>query len=156
LRRRATEAHLEAHEKGDAMGVEQNAAALMRAVEAWNSGDVASYLELYAERINLHAGTYDFPDKKSVEGMYTGFFAATSGLRLEIHEAFGQEEKLAARYTVTGTHTGELMGIPPTGRDISIVGITIMHFEDGKVVERWDVDDSAEAFSGLRSDSPPV
>jgi steroid delta-isomerase-like uncharacterized protein len=132
------------------MDVEANEAALMRAVEAWNSGDVASYLELYAEGIKLHAGTYDFPDKKSVEGMYSGFFAATSDLRLEIHEAFGREDKLAARYTVTGAHTGELMGIPPTGRQISITGITIMHFEDGRVVERWDVDDSAEVLSRLR------
>jgi steroid delta-isomerase-like uncharacterized protein len=138
------------HERGEILDVEQNEAALMRAIEAWNSGDVGSYLELYAERIKLHAGSYDFPDKKSVEGMYRGFFAATSDLRLEIHETFGQEDKLAARYTVTGTHTGELMGIPPTGQEISIIGITIMHFEDDEVVERWDVDDSAEAFSRLR------
>lgn len=135
------------------MDAEQNATALMRAVEAWNSGDVDSYLELYADGIKLHAGTYDFPDKESVGGMYKGFFAATSDLRLDIHDTFGHEDKLAARYTVTGTHTGELMGIPPTGREISITGITIMHFEDGKVVERWDVDDSAEAFSRLRGDS---
>jgi predicted ester cyclase len=80
--------------------------------------------------------------------MYTGSFVATSDLRLEIHETFGRDDKLAARYTVTGTHTGELMGDPR--REISITGITIMHFEDGKVVERWDVDCSAEAFSRLR------
>jgi steroid delta-isomerase-like uncharacterized protein len=134
----------------ESVQVKENEASLMRAVEAWNSGDVDSYLDLYAENIKLHAGPYDFPDKKSVEDMYKGFFAATSDLRLEIQEAFGQEDKLAARYTVTGTHTGELMGIPPTGREISIIGITIIHFEKGKVVERWDVDDSAEVFTRLR------
>jgi steroid delta-isomerase-like uncharacterized protein len=143
-----------AHEEGDAVDVERNVATLMRAVDAWNAGDVDAYLELYGEAIKLHAGTYDFPDKRAVEGMYTGFFAATSDLRLEIHETVGHEEKLAARYTVTGTHTGELMGIPSTGREFSMVGITIMHFRDGKVVERWDVDDSAEAFSRLRGASP--
>lgn len=129
------------------VSVERNEAALMRAVEAWNSGDLDSYMELYGEQLKLHAGTHDFPDKESVGGMYKGFFEATSDLRLKIHETFGHEDKLAARYTVTGTHTGELMGIPPSGREISITGITVMHFEDGKVVERWDVDDSAEAFS---------
>jgi steroid delta-isomerase-like uncharacterized protein len=128
---------------------EQTEAALFRAVEAWNSGDVDSYLELYDEGIKLHSGTYDYPDKKSVDSMYRGFFAATSGLRLDIHETFGHEDKLAARYTVTGTLTGELMGIPPTGQKIAITGITIMHFEDGKVIERWDADDSVEAFSKL-------
>jgi steroid delta-isomerase-like uncharacterized protein len=137
---------------GVAVDVQQNEAALMRAVEAWNSGDVDSYMELYAENIKLHAGTYDFPDKKAVEGMYKGFHAATSDLRLDIHETLGDGDRLAVRYTVTGTHTGELMDIPPTGREISITGITIMHFENRRVVERWDSDDSAEVLSRLRGD----
>jgi predicted ester cyclase len=85
--------------------------------------------------------------------MYTGFFVATSDLRLEIHETFGRDDKLAARYTVTGTHTGEQMGIPATGREISITGITIMHFEDGKVVERWDVDAPPKPSQGCAGDS---
>jgi steroid delta-isomerase-like uncharacterized protein len=137
---------------GVAVDVQQNEAALMRAVEAWNSGDVDSYMELYAENIKLHAGTYDFPDKKAVEGMYKGFHAATSDLRLDIHETLGDGDRLAVRYTVTGTHTGELMDIPPTGQEISMTGITIMHFENGSVVERWDSDDSAEVLSRLRGD----
>jgi steroid delta-isomerase-like uncharacterized protein len=137
---------------GVAVDVQQNEAALMRAVEAWNSGDVDSYMELYAENIKLHAGTYDFPDKKAVEGMYKGFHAATSDLRLDIHETLGDGDRLAVRYTVTGTHTGELMDIPPTGQEISMTGITIMHFENGRVVERWDSDDSAEVLPRLRGD----
>jgi steroid delta-isomerase-like uncharacterized protein len=132
--------------------VQQNEAALMRAVEAWNSGDVDSYMELYAKNTKLHTGTYDFPDKKAVESMYKGLHAATSDLRLDIHETFGDGDRLAVRYTVTGIHTGELMGIPPTGREISMTGITIMHFEDERVVERWDSDDSAEVLSRLRAD----
>ncbi len=136
------------------MGVNENTAALTRAVEAWNAGNVDAYMELYADSIKLHAGTYDFPSREAVEGMYKGMHAATSDLRLDIHEAFGEGDKLVARYTVTGTHTGDLMGIPATGKQISITGITVMHFEDGTVVERWDSDDSAEALSSLR-DSPP-
>jgi steroid delta-isomerase-like uncharacterized protein len=138
---------------GFVVDVHQNEAALMRAVEAWNSGDVESYMELYAGNIKLHAGTYDFPDKEAVESMYKGFHAATSDLRLDIHETFGEGERLAVRYTVNGTHTGELMGIQPTGREISITGITIMHFEDGRAVERWDSDDSAEVLSRLRAEA---
>jgi predicted ester cyclase len=74
-----------------------------------------------------------------------GSFAATSDLRLTIHDTFGHEDKLCARYTVTGRHTGELMSIPPTGADLSITGITIMHFGNGKVLEQWDVDDSSKS-----------
>jgi steroid delta-isomerase-like uncharacterized protein len=130
------------------MGENENL--LTRAVEAWNAGDVDSYMELYAPDIKLHAGTYDFPSKEAVEAMYKAMHAATSGLRLDIHETFGDGDRLAARYTVAGTHTGELMGIPATGRPISITGITIMKFEDGRVAERWDSDDSATVLSRLR------
>jgi steroid delta-isomerase-like uncharacterized protein len=127
-----------------------NEAELNRAVDAWNSGDVDSYLELYDERLRLHAGKHDFPNMQVVGDMYRSFFAATSDLTLTLHETFGNEDRLCTRYTATGKHTGELMGVPPTGADFSITGITVMHFENGKVVERWDVDDSAEVFSKLR------
>jgi predicted ester cyclase len=135
------------------MGFEENEAGLMRAVDAWNAGDVDTYMQLYSDDIELHAGTYDFPDRAAVEGMYKGFHAAVPGVQLEVHEAFGDGEKLVCRYTVRGTQTGDLMGIPPTGIEIAITGITIMHFEDERVVERWDSDDSAEVFSRLRASS---
>jgi hypothetical protein len=61
------------------MGIKENEAALTRAVDAWNVGDTGSYMELYAENIELHAATYDFPDRRAVEGMCKGFHAATSG-----------------------------------------------------------------------------
>jgi steroid delta-isomerase-like uncharacterized protein len=131
------------------VGFQGNDAALMRAVVAWNSGDLDSYLDLYDEKLKLHAGTYDFPDKNSVSHMYRGFFAATSNLILTINESFGQGEKLCARYTVTGKHTGEVLGVPATGAEFTITGITVMHFEDGRVTERWDIDDSAEVFQKL-------
>jgi predicted ester cyclase len=43
------------------------------------------------------------------------------------------------------------MGMEPTGKEFSISGITIMHFQAGKVLERWDVDDSAQVFAELRT-----
>lgn len=132
------------------MGVKENDAALAKAVDAWNAGDVDTYMQLYAPDIKLHAETFDFPDRAAVEGMYKSFHAAVPGVQLKIHETFGAGERLAVRYTVTGRQTGDLMGIPPTGREISITGITIMHFQDGKVIERWDSDDSAEVLARLR------
>ncbi len=132
------------------MGVHENDVALAKAVDAWNAGDVDTYMQLYAPDIELHAGTYDFPDRAAVEAMYKGFHAAVPGVQLTIHETFAVEDRLAVRYTAKGKQTGDLMGIPPTGREISMTGITIMHFQDGKVVERWDSDDSAEVLARLR------
>ena len=50
---------------------------------------------------------------------------------------FGEGNMVATRWTGRGTHTGELMGIPPTGKQVTVVGITISRVEDGKVVEEW-------------------
>lgn len=135
------------------MGVRENRAALSRAVEAWNAGDVETYMQLYGGDIRLHAGTYEFPDRAAIEAAYKGMHAATSHLQLDIHETFGEGNRLAVRYTVTGRHTGDLMGIPASGQDFAITGITIMHFEHSKVAERWDSDDSAEVLAGLRAGS---
>ena len=44
---------------------------------------------------------------------------------------------VATRWTGRGTHKGELMGIPPTGKQVTVSGITISHVKNGKVVEEW-------------------
>jgi predicted ester cyclase len=52
-------------------------------------------------------------------------------------DIIGEGDKVVVRWTWTGTHTGEFMGIPPTGRHIAIKGISIHRFADGKFVESW-------------------
>jgi predicted ester cyclase len=51
------------------------------------------------------------------------------------------EDSIAFAYTMTGTHQGPLMGIPPTGKRVSIRGLQISKFRDGKMVERWGSSD---------------
>jgi predicted ester cyclase len=45
------------------------------------------------------------------------------------------------RFSNTGSHVGQLLGVPPTGREITMEGMTVMHFRDGKCIERWSVVD---------------
>lgn len=49
----------------------------------------------------------------------------------------GECNKIAVRWTGTGTHKGDFMGIPATGKHVSVTGITVDTFKDGKVVESW-------------------
>jgi len=55
-----------------------------------------------------------------------------------IHDAFTQGQNEVTRWTVAGTHKGELAGIPPTGRSISVDGISIARVADGKIIESWN------------------
>jgi predicted ester cyclase len=57
-------------------------------------------------------------------------------------DAFASEDRVAARLTVTGTHDGELMGVPPTHRTVRFDVITILRLDDdGRIAERWNVTD---------------
>ena len=53
----------------------------------------------------------------------------------EAHIAEG--DLVAERFTARGTHQGEIMGVPPTGRVVTLAGINIFRIHDGMVVERW-------------------
>ena len=50
---------------------------------------------------------------------------------------FGNGDRLAIRFTMTGTHRDHFLGVAPTGRSIAVDGITILRFSGGKCIERW-------------------
>ena len=62
---------------------------------------------------------------------------AFADLSYEIIDAFGDGDRVAVRLTTTGTHTGEFLGAPPTGRQFQIEAIHIFRIQDGKVAEHW-------------------
>jgi len=55
-----------------------------------------------------------------------------------VDDIIAEGDKVAARWTSTGTHKGELMGIPSTGKKVMVTGIVINHFADGKIVDDWE------------------
>jgi len=61
--------------------------------------------------------------------------------RWEIHRVIGEGDLVVVHCTYHGRHTGELMGIAPTGREVAYDYVHILRFEDGKAVERWSVRD---------------
>ena len=65
------------------------------------------------------------------------YFAAFPDLRLTIEDMVAEGDKVVTRWTSHATHTGNLFGIPPTGKSTSITGITISRLAGGKAVETW-------------------
>lgn len=119
-----------------------NRAVFDAAIEAWNAGDLDRYLEMYDEAILLHGYGDEPMTKPEVSGMYRGMFDAIGDIHLDIHDVVESGEKLVARATLNGTHTGEMFGVPGTGTPISQGVITILRFADGRCVERWSVADT--------------
>jgi predicted ester cyclase len=59
-----------------------------------------------------------------------------------VEDMIAEGEKVVTRKTFHGTHEGELMGIPPTGRRVSMGLIDIVRIADGRVMEHWSVGDN--------------
>ena len=76
-------------------------------------------------------------DKTQVRGFYEAIFAAFGAPKLEFHEVLWNGDACTIRFTMTGKHVDAFMGVPATGADIALPGITILHFRGDRVVERF-------------------
>jgi predicted ester cyclase len=68
-----------------------------------------------------------------------------SDLKFDVHHVIGEADTVAVHCTMTGRHTGDLMGIPPTNRPVAIPMVHIVRFQNGKAVEHWAVHDDMAA-----------
>jgi len=118
------------------MPEEQNIAVLEQARSAWNSGDLAGYLRVYAPEAAALEG--DPPSEEApVRAFYQAFFDAFPGSQLIFEDVFAAGDKVVCRFIIYGAHGEPFQGIPATGKDVALPGITILRFEDGVCVERW-------------------
>ena len=120
------------------MSIEKNKTVLRRAVASFSPDTLETYLQLYHADAKLHYLPPDLP--QGVEGarlFYRKFLSAFPDARLVLEDFVAEADSVAARYSVDATHLGEFMGVPPTGKRVSMSGITILRFVDGKCAERW-------------------
>ena len=65
------------------------------------------------------------------------YCSAFPDLWVQVEDMLAEGDKVVARVTLTGAHRGELLGIPPTGKPITVSAIDIVWVENGKLVEHW-------------------
>lgn len=73
---------------------------------------------------------------------FTMMFAAFPDLRVTVEDMIAENDTVVARVTVGGTHQGEFIGIPPSGKQVTITGIDILRFANGRLTEHWGQFDS--------------
>jgi len=76
-------------------------------------------------------------------------------IKVQVDDVFGAGDKVVLRWSGTMTHTGDSLGIPPTGRTVRSRGISIARFADGKVVEGWDCWDQLGMLEQIGVYKPP-
>ena len=107
--------------------------------EILNKGNIALFDELCAPNFVKHAlqpGTdYGIEgSKQSVVMLRTAF----PDIIYTVEDLIAEGDKVVARWTAQGTHTGEFMGIPPTNKPVRFSGIEIIRVVDGQAVEEWE------------------
>jgi steroid delta-isomerase-like uncharacterized protein len=139
------------------MSTEDNKALVSRYFnEAWNQGSPAVIDELFAA--NFHAHNPGIPDGGSREGFKqfnSVFRSAFPDLRTIRDEVIAEGDQVVTRFTAHGTQTGELQGIPPTGKPMTVTGIEIVRVSGGKIVEAWVEFDQLGMLQQLGVVPPP-
>lgn len=121
------------------MAASEERVAFDRAIDNWNRGDLAAYLELYDADVVLHGFAPGLPaGVAGARAFYEGVWAAFPGSRLVIDDVVQEGDKLACRFRVQLVHQGEFMGVPPTGKTLEVGGMTMLRFAGGRCVERWN------------------
>jgi steroid delta-isomerase-like uncharacterized protein len=106
--------------------------------EVWGEGNAALADELIAPDLVEHtpfpAPTPGLAGHKQVLAM---FRAAFPDLKVTVEDVIAEGDWTMLRWSGSGTHTGQLMNIPPTGKSVRITGMDILKLDNGKIKERW-------------------
>jgi predicted ester cyclase len=127
--------------------------------EVWGRGNEAAAVELLDEDLVDHN-----PAPGQPAGRAGDLWAARSvrtafpDLRFACDVAFESGDLVTGRWTMTGTHTGplDLLGLPPTGRPVTMSGQEIFRARCGRFVEVWHLEDVGALMRGLQLEPPPL
>ncbi len=141
------------------MGAQDNLTLIRGLFEAVNSEDMDSVRARLAPGFVRH-------DLSNVIGVLTGGDATADFLqtlrrglpdmRLDIEEIIATDDRVVVRLTARGTHRGEFLGAPPTGREVSFAGINIYRIVDQKIAETWQLTDWSGALRQMAVASSTV
>lgn len=121
-----------------------------RLMDIGNSGDLDQLDELLSPDVVYRTSGY--PEMRGIDAWRAFVEAARSAfpdIKATIDKITAEGDTVTYRYTYTGTHRGEWLGIEPTGRRISVEVISMDRVVDGKVVESIEVSDTLDILQQL-------
>src|SRR5215208_2374902 len=121
------------------MSAQQNEALVRRYFEeAWVKGNLAAVEDFMVPNYIEHqVPDVHLASRDSLKQLLATYYKAFPDMKSVLHDIFAQGDRVAFRWSVSGTHLGDWVGIPPTGNHITASGITIYRISGGKAVEGW-------------------
>lgn len=132
-----------AEQEGKTISIEENKAIALRFIRVWDTDDPSILDELAAPDIRVSYPILGGP----IEGagafkeVLASVHAGLPDIKIEIGDLIAEGDVVVVPWTMSGTHLGELMGIPPSGNGVRWEGITIYRIEAGKVVDERGEED---------------
>ena len=132
------------------MSIEENKNIVRRYQEIYNSNQLDGLTEVVAEDMLTPKIMPGFGE--GLEGGRNIHMTTLIGMpdwHTQIDDLIAEGDKVVARITMTGTHTGDFYGIPATGVRVEFTGIYVVRIENGKIVEHWGEEDAVGLLTQL-------
>ena len=130
------------------MSVASNKAVARRFIQVWGDGNLDVIDELAAPSLVVRYPTIPqvIQGSREFRHVIAGFRSAFPDSALRVEEEIAEGEKVVIRWSFSGTHKGNLLGVPATGKRVTWTGITIYRIVDGRVVEEQGEEDFVGFF----------
>ena len=111
-----------------------------RVLKMWNEANLTIVDTVYAQEFVRHdcGAPEDIVGLENVKNYLKNFFNAFPDLNVTVDEIIMEGNKLVQRWTLTGTNTGSMAEMPPTGKKVQLSGVSIIDMVNGKATEIWD------------------
>ncbi len=119
------------------MSIQDNLTVVRRHLDLLQHYDEASADAIWADDLVFREPQQVIRGRDAGKARVRAFREAFPDGQATLHEAVAQDDKVAARYTLVGTHQAPFAGIPATGKRITLSGIAIFRLVEGRIVEGW-------------------
>ena len=133
--------------------------------EVWNNRNLDHMDEVYSPDFTLHAlwqntsagGAIEATGREPAKTVIGGWFKGFPDIKVTVEDQVAEGDLVGSRHSSHGTHTDDFMGIPASGKEATVTGMTITRIADGKMVEAWTCWDALGMFEqlGMAPGGPP-
>lgn len=127
--------------------------------EVWNQGREETVDELFAKDAighGLSETDTDVHGPEEFKVFLRNMRNAFPDIHMDVHDALSEGEKVAVRLTFTGTHRGDGLGFPATGKNVRVAGVIMARLENGQIAEVWNCWDQHGMLQQLGTKERPA
>ena len=135
--------------------LEANKAVVRSFIDAWNRREFDRFELLMGDDAILHVGGGTVScNPAGTRAIAEEWTTAFPDWRFDLLALVAEGDRVVAHLPYSGTHRGEIVGVPPTGRSCTVDEIVIFRLADGKIAEAWEVYDEAGMWRQLGVPTP--